>query len=151
MLSLCLLRVALDLSRGMTKTTKWPVRPVKTQISLVIRPVWPESSLCALWATKDPMFLHADIRLGGCPCWSESSQGAYAFLLVLSWSSSFIFSAIDYVAKIILELLKFFWEKFLITIKKWKFWPRKTEVTCCNLAYQWATSRENLSSGFATR
>ena len=28
---------------------KWPVRPVKTQISLGIRPVWSKSSLCALW------------------------------------------------------------------------------------------------------
>ena len=27
-------------------TTKWHVRPGKTQISLEIRPVWPESSLC---------------------------------------------------------------------------------------------------------
>ena len=29
---------------GMTKATKWPVRPVKTQISLGIRPVWSELS-----------------------------------------------------------------------------------------------------------
>ena len=31
----------------MTKPTKWHVRPVKTQISLGIRPVWSESSLSA--------------------------------------------------------------------------------------------------------
>ena len=31
----------------MTKPTKWSVRPVKTQVSLVIRPVWSESSLSA--------------------------------------------------------------------------------------------------------
>ena len=36
------------------------VRPAKTQISLGIRPVWPESSLCALWVDKDSIFLHAD-------------------------------------------------------------------------------------------
>ena len=29
----------------MTKPTKWPLRPAKTQISLCIRPVWSESSL----------------------------------------------------------------------------------------------------------
>ena len=42
------------------KSTKWPVRPAKTQISLGIRPVWSVSSLCALWVAKDPMIFHAD-------------------------------------------------------------------------------------------
>ena len=32
----------------------------KIQIGLGIRPVWSESSLCALWVAKDPSFLHAD-------------------------------------------------------------------------------------------
>ena len=36
------------------------VCPVKTQISLGIRPVWSESSLCAQWVAKDLRFLHAD-------------------------------------------------------------------------------------------
>ena len=36
------------------------MRPAKTQISLGIRPVWSESSLCAQWVVKDPSFLHAD-------------------------------------------------------------------------------------------
>ena len=44
----------------MTKTTKWHVRPAKTQISLGILPVGSEFSLCAQWVAKDPMFLHAD-------------------------------------------------------------------------------------------
>ena len=44
----------------MTKPIKWHVHPVKTQISLGIRPVWSESSLCAKWVAKDPNFLHAD-------------------------------------------------------------------------------------------
>ena len=48
------------MSRLMTKPTKWHVRPVKTQISLGIRPVWSDSSLCAKWVAKDPSFLHAD-------------------------------------------------------------------------------------------
>ena len=42
------------------KTNKMTVRPVKTQISLGICPVWSESSLCAQWAAKDPSFLQAD-------------------------------------------------------------------------------------------
>ena len=42
------------------KPTKWPVRPAKTQLSLDIRPVWSESSLCAQCVAKDPRFLHAD-------------------------------------------------------------------------------------------
>ena len=36
-----------NMSRIVTKQTKWHVRPTKTQISLGIRPVWSESSLCA--------------------------------------------------------------------------------------------------------
>ena len=48
------------MSRYMTKPTKWPIHPAKTQISLGDRPVWPESSLCALWVVKDPVLLHAD-------------------------------------------------------------------------------------------
>ena len=36
------------------------VRPAKTQISLGIRPVWPESLLCTQWVAKDPSFLHVD-------------------------------------------------------------------------------------------
>ena len=42
-----------DMSRIVTKPTKWHVRPAKTQISLGIRPVWSESSLSAwrkLWS-----------------------------------------------------------------------------------------------------
>ena len=37
----------LEMSRIMTKPTKWSVLPAKTQISLGIRPVWSESSLSA--------------------------------------------------------------------------------------------------------
>ena len=42
------------------KTNKLSVRPAMTQISLGIRPVLSESSLCVQWVPKDPMFLHAD-------------------------------------------------------------------------------------------
>ena len=48
------------LSHLMTKPTKWHVRPAKAQISLGICPVWSESSLCTQWVAKDPSFLHVD-------------------------------------------------------------------------------------------
>ena len=45
------------LSRLMTKSTKWHVRPAKTQISLGIFPVWSESSLSA-WRKHRPLATH---------------------------------------------------------------------------------------------
>ena len=42
------------------KTNKMSVYSAKTQNSLVIRPVWSESSLCAQWVAKGPRFLHVD-------------------------------------------------------------------------------------------
>ena len=44
------------------KTNKMSVHPAKTKISLGIRPVWSESSLCTQWVAKDPSFLHADSK-----------------------------------------------------------------------------------------
>ena len=49
-----------DLSRLMTKPINVAVRPAMTQISLGIRPVWSESSICAQWVAKSQSFLHAD-------------------------------------------------------------------------------------------
>ena len=46
----------------MTKPRKWHMRPVKTEISLAIRPDWSESSLCAQWIAKDPSFRHGDSK-----------------------------------------------------------------------------------------
>ena len=37
------------MNRRTTNPTKWHMRPAKRHISLGIRPVWSESSLCALW------------------------------------------------------------------------------------------------------
>ena len=42
------------------KTNKVTVCPATTQLSLGIRPVWSESSLCPQWVAKDPSFLHAE-------------------------------------------------------------------------------------------
>ena len=84
----------LNLSRLMTKPTKWLCAQRR------LRSAWvsaqsDQSSPCAQWVAKDPSFLHADRtakalnRLGGCPGCSESSLGAHAILLVLSWGGSF--------------------------------------------------------------
>ena len=66
------------------------MRPAETQISLGIRPVWSESSLCAQWVDKDPSFIHADSE-----DWSDwvhdlSLRWAHVILLVLSCSGSFL-------------------------------------------------------------
>ena len=87
-------------NRNVTKPTKWHVCTAKTQISLGIRPVRSESSLCAQWVAKDPSFLHADSedtdQTGWMPrlihpFWSESSLGAQVILLILSWGGSCIY------------------------------------------------------------
>ena len=38
------------------------LRLAETQISLGIRPVWSESSLCTQWVVKDPGFLYVDSK-----------------------------------------------------------------------------------------
>ena len=75
------------------KITKWHVRPAKTQISLGVRPVWSESSLCTQWVAKDPSFLHADSKdsdqTGRMPRLIWVFAGRTVILLVLSRGSSF--------------------------------------------------------------
>ena len=70
------------------KTNKVAVRPAKTQISLGIRPVWSESSLCTEWVAKDPSFLRADSKdsdqTGQMPRLIWVFAGRTAILLVLS-------------------------------------------------------------------
>ena len=70
------------------------VCPAKTQISLGIRPVWSESSLCAQWVAKDPRFLHADSedsdQTGRMPRLILGFAGRTLFLLVLSCRGSSI-------------------------------------------------------------
>ena len=70
------------------KTNRVTVRPAKTQISLGIRPVWSESSLCAQWVAKDPSFLHADSedsdQTGRMPRLIWVFAGRTGILLVLS-------------------------------------------------------------------
>ena len=76
------------------KTNKMSVRPARTQISLGIRPVWSESSLCAQWVANDPRFLHADSedsdQTGRMPRLIWVFAGRTVILLVLSCRGSLI-------------------------------------------------------------
>ena len=76
------------------KTNKVAMRPTKTQISLGIRPVRSESSLCVQWIAKDPTFLHVDSedtdQTGRMPRLIWVFAGRTATLLVLSWGGSFL-------------------------------------------------------------
>ena len=76
------------------KTNEMSVRPAKTLISLGIRPVWSESSLCAQWVAKGPRFLHADSedsdQTGRMPRLIRVFAGRTLTLLVLSWGGSFL-------------------------------------------------------------
>ena len=75
------------------KTNKMSVRQGKIQISLGMRPVWSESSLCARLVAKDQNFLHADSedsdqteQLPSLMIWVFA--GCKAILLVFSCGSS---------------------------------------------------------------
>ena len=74
---------------------KMSVRPAKTRSNLSVRPVWSESSLCAQWVAKDPIFLHADNedsdQTGRMPRLIWVFVGLTAILLVLSCRGSFRF------------------------------------------------------------
>ena len=76
------------------QTNKVSVRPAKTQISLGIRPVWSESSLCAQWVGKDPSFLPVESKdsdqAGQMPRLIWVFAGHTATLLVLSKGGSII-------------------------------------------------------------
>ena len=84
-----------ELSRLMTKPTKWHLRPAKTQISLGIRPVWSKSSLstwrkfgsfATLWAQSEDTD-----QTGQMPRLSLVFAGCTVILLVLSWGRSVLF------------------------------------------------------------
>ena len=77
------------------KTNKMTMRTAKTQISLGIRPVWSQSSLCAQWVAKNPSFLHADSedsdQTGRMPRLIWVFAGRTLILLVLSCRGSLIY------------------------------------------------------------
>ena len=83
-----------DMSRLITKLTKWHVRPAKTQISLGIRPVWSESSLSA-WRKLGSLatrWAHSEDsdQTGRMPRLIWVFAGFTIILLVLSWGGSYV-------------------------------------------------------------
>ena len=63
------------------KTNKITVRPLKTQISLGICPIWSVFAVPSMGSCGPNLSLCRQrrlIRLGGCPGWSESSQSPHA-------------------------------------------------------------------------
>ena len=89
------------------KTNNVTVRPAKIQISLGIRPVWSESSLCAQWVAKDPSFLHADSedfdQTGRMPrlIWVFAGRTVTLFVLSCCGSCIFQYETCDLVASTI--------------------------------------------------
>ena len=80
----------------MTKTSKWHVRPAKTQRSAWASAQPDQSLLCAQWVAKYPSFLHADSedsdQTGWMPTLNESSLGVHVILYVLSCAASYLLS-----------------------------------------------------------
>ena len=109
------------MSRLKTKPTKWSVRPAKTQISLGIRPVWSESSLCAQWVANDTSFFHADSedsdQIGLMPrlIWVFAGRTCYFVRFVMRW---LIFSISLFFAKIYFLLQWWHTDYIEITRKK---------------------------------
>ena len=93
-LEMTILILGKQLSRSMTKPTKWHVCTAKTQISLGIRPVWSVFAVRSMSSQGSKVSSCGQrrlIRLGGCPGWAKSSLGAQVILLVLSCDSSIYF------------------------------------------------------------
>ena len=67
----------------MTKPTKWPLRPAKTQISLGICPVWSVFAVRSMGSWGPNGSSCGQRRL-----WSDWADGLTVILLVLSWGSS---------------------------------------------------------------
>ena len=118
------------LSLLMTKPTKWHVRPVMTQISLGIRPVWSETllspwrklrSLANHWAHSE----NSD-QTGQMPRLIWIFAGCTVILLVLLWGSS--------------------------NGSKESFRPRATSLALFRgCACMWALSWQNVSSGVSNQ
>ena len=84
------------ISERKTKSTKWHMHPVKTQISLGISPIWSESLLSAsrrFGSLKQPIKHTAKtlVRLSGCPGWSESALGTgHSVGFFMLWLKSYL-------------------------------------------------------------
>ena len=107
------------------KTNNVTVCPAKTQISLGIRPVWSESSLCAQWVPKDPSFLHADSE-----DWSDWADAQAD--LSLRWAH-------NHTVGFVMRRLIF------ISFQTGKIQVTSQQMHLFQVYYIWTSSRENLS------
>ena len=92
------------MSHLMTKSTKWHVHPMKTQISLGLRRVWSESSLCA-WRKLGSLATH----------WAHSEDSDQTgWMPRLIW----VFAGCSHFVGFVMRWLKFPCRNF------W-FWPNR--------------------------
>ena len=102
-----------DLSRSTTKTTKWPLQPTKTQISLAIHPVLSKALLSA-WRMLESLTTQMSTKwrldqTGQMPSWAQSLLGAQIILLCcgsLHWFTSslmFLLSWMQYFSRLLLN------------------------------------------------
>ena len=135
------------------KSNKMSLRPTKTQISMGIRPVWSESSLCAQWVAKDPRCFHAvsedSDQTGRMPRHPPSLiwvfAGRTATLLFLSCRGSYL-----KLIGITQKLTKF---PNMITLMNWNSTLTDLLLSTCHtfwhfqsqdvLRLKWAASRQN--------
>ena len=100
------------------KTNNVAVRPAKTQISLGIRPVWSESSLCTEGVAKDPSFLHGNSeysdQTGRMPWLICVFAGRTLILLVFSCRGSYLFFWLFSLEEGLKWWLKFFYYHFSV-------------------------------------
>ena len=111
---------------------------------LSIHPVWSASSLCTLISVaKDPNLLQAD---------SENSDqtGPMPRLIGAGWSESSLGAQVIYFP----ALARLSWLQMSHIMRKiclWGFVTSWDKLNCSATEASWVSSRENLSSGFATR
>ena len=82
-----------NMSRFMTKPTKWHLHPASTQSDQSLRCPNEETLSPQLPTERTAKTL---TRLGGCSGWFESSLGAKVILLILSWGGSIITSYLHF-------------------------------------------------------
>ena len=124
------------MSRLMTKPTKWHVHPAKTQISLGIRPVWSESSLCAQWVAKGSSFLHADSedfdQTGRMPrmIWVFAGRTGHFVGFVmrrLIWQFTYFQQYFSHIILLVFKLISRDTEKYEVWTVKSELWSLKSE------------------------
>ena len=131
------------MSQGMTKPTKWHVRPAKTQISLGIRPVWSDFSLFA-WRKLGSLTTHwaysevsdqtgRTLRL----VWVFAGRTCHFVGFVMRWLI-YIFATLSFQGgRIISDMLPFplwtiwaiTWETYLLT----SFAQRRLRSACASM------------------